>query len=559
MMKHLPPPAPVHLLVLLAVLLTAAACAGVRAAEWSRKEFEREVLVIQQSSGEYGPGGVGQLERQSEHKLTEAERQVFARSDDGAWKWFEDEFIRFEVPDEPLLKIEPIEPQARKRIQIVGDAASSADNRYARAYRMTVNGLPYGVVLLREADWFDEGLCLCGPIMIKRLVLKEDTLQEFSLLPEGRVKKVQALGTKHRAVLFEWTHSAITQEVYARIGASMRLVKGSEKTREEWIELTRKKRPENPTALIGWLQPGAAEAEITALLGEASRRESKRLVYEKDEWDDDGSGVRRTISLPLKKGRLSVLPENYLSYEDLPPRKGSLEWAKRVIRPDRNGDEVSKIDPVTVQMIFAQFKKQAPSTTDSSQWNSWCQVMHDLAKMGHRDETVAPLVRERFLSTDLEQHYAGWVLKEYRNAETEELYRKRLKIVLKDCTGPKAGIKTDPGESWNLLKFMEMKEAASLDLLREALKHPNDTVRADGYGSGTDLPPAEARKAARHAIETEEKEHNLIMATYLIRDTGTAGDVDWLNAAKGRYTTPELKKRWQEAIDEIQKRPAAKD
>ncbi|WP_395741530.1 hypothetical protein [Prosthecobacter sp.] len=558
MMKHSPSPARALCRLLPAVLMLEGACHGATAG-WSRADFEREVLVIRQRAGEYGPGGIGQLERQSERKLNADEKRVFGRRDDGAWKVFEDEFVRFEVPDDPLLKIEPLQPQARKRIQIVGDAASSADNRYARAYRMTVNGLPYGVVLLSEADWFDEGLCLCGPIVMKRLVLKEGTLLEFSLLPEGRVKKVQALGAKHRAVLFEWTHSAITPEAYARIGASIRLVKGSEKTRGEWIELTRKKRPENPAALIGWLQPGAAESEVTALLGEANRREGNRLVYEEERWGDDGSGQRRTISIPLKKGKLSILPENYLSYENLQPRQGSLEWAKRVIQPEQYGDKVSKIDRATAQMIFAQFKQQAPTTTNRSHWNAWCQVLHDLAKMGHRDETVAPVVRERFLSTDLEQHYAGWVLKDYRNAETEELYRKRLQIVLKDCTGPKAGMKTDPGESWNLLKFMEMKEAASLDLLRETLKHPNDTVRADGYGSGTDLPPAEARQAARHAIETEEKEHNLIMATYLIRDTGTAGDADWLSAAKGRYTTPELQKRWQEAMEEIQKRPAAKE
>jgi len=98
---------------------------------------------------------------------------------------------------------------------------------------------------------------------------------------------------------------------------------------------------------------------------------------------------------------------------------------------------------------------------------------------------------------------------------------------------------------------MELKEQASLDLLGRALKHPHATVRSSAYGSGESLPPSEARQAARHAIETEDNDHGLAMATYLIRDVGTIEDVAWLTAAKPRYKTKEQLKRWQEAMEEI--------
>jgi hypothetical protein len=83
-------------------------------------------------------------------------------------------------------------------------------------------------------------------------------------------------------------------------------------------------------------------------------------------------------------------------------------------------------------------------------------------------------------------------------------------------------------------------------------------VRSSAYGSGESLPAIEARQAARHAIETEDNDHGLIMATYLIRDVGTIEDVAWLTAAKPRFKTKEQLKRWQEAMEDMQKRPAAK-
>ncbi|HBJ83068.1 MAG TPA: hypothetical protein DDZ88_04175 [Verrucomicrobiales bacterium] len=169
---------------------------------------------------------------------------------------------------------------------------------------------------------------------------------------------------------------------------------------------------------------------------------------------------------------------------------------------------------------------------------------------------MVPVVQARFLDTDLDQHYAGWVLSHYHRPETEELFRQRLRVVLKGCTGPKGSIKTDPHETWNLLVFMELKEHASLNLLRQALRHPHPTVRACAYGSGEALPAAEARRAARHAIETETVDHNLTMAAYLIRDVGTINDLAWLTAARHRFKTKELHERWQKAIEGIKKRSA---
>lgn len=243
-----------------------------------------------------------------------------------------------------------------------------------------------------------------------------------------------------------------------------------------------------------------------------------------------------------------------ISCESPLPLRGSLAWAQCLTTP-KNGNRVSNINPESARRIFSEFKRQAPTTTNYH-WNSWCQVIHCLAELKQWDDAVVPVVQARFLDTDLDQHCAGWVLRHYRRPETEELFRQRLRIVLKNCSRPKEGIKINPSETWNLLHFMELKEEASLNLLRKALTHPHDTVRSCAYGSGEALPAAEARHAARHAIETETVDHNLTMAAYLIRDTGTINDVPWLTAARRRFKTKELQEKWQRAVTEIKERAA---
>lgn len=525
---------------------------------WDRAVFERSVLLMPQQQRPLLPGGLQTLEREAKRKITPAEKELFARLYDGAWRRHADEWISFEIPDSPLLKLGVITPESRQRIRIVGDAMSTTDRGFTRAYRLTVNKQPYGVILLGEADWFDDGICFCGPIVLKRQLIQDGTLLEFSLLPEGQVKKVQALGAKHRAVLFEWTHSALTPAAYQRIGASIRLAQPATRTRDEWIEITRQKRPDDLTALIGWLDPGTPEADITRLLGAPSRRQNDQLVYEKEEWQDDGSGERQTETIPLKDGQFLTLPADYARSKALPPRQGSLAWACELVHVEDHNQKAPKLDPAAVKLAFEQFKQQAVSTQDANAWNRWCMVIYQLAKRDQWDVAVLPIVRRRFLDSALYQHYSAWIIHEYKAEGRESLFRQRLELVLNEYAKPRDRQQTDANEAWNLLHFMELKEQASLDLLRRALNHPHDTIRSSAYGSGEALPASEARQAARHAIETEDNDHGLIMATYLIRDVGTAEDVAWFTAAKPRFKTKEQLKRWQEALEDMQKRPAAK-
>lgn len=516
---------------------------------WNRAEFEKAVLVIQQSESMYGAGEVSELESQSKRQLSEGEKRLFSRKDEGAWRQFADEYLSFDFPDDPQLKVETIEPKARGRIQVVGGAVGTTDNDFLRAYRLTVNDLPYGVVLLAEADWFDDGICLCGPIALKRLLLREGTLLEFSLLPEGKVKKVQALGGRHRAVLFEWTHSVLTQETYARIGASLRLAEPSKRSRNEWTMLMEQRRSDDRFATLGWLDPGTPEGGIAQLLGMPVRRRENCLVYEKDIWREDGAGGRITISVPVEAGRFTKLQADFAAYAELPPRQNSLAWAENLLGSDAKA----------FMSVLEQFKLQAPAIKDYHRWDKWCRMVHEISELGHQDASVLPIVKERFLDIELNQHYSAWILHDYNAAGAEELFRQRLAIVLTDTAGPKEKIKTDVFEVSNLLSFMNLKEKDSIDLLRQTLQHPDPTVRASGYGKGKALPAAEARVLARHAIEAEQDDHALTMATHLLQETGILEDADWLGVREDRFKTKELRELCQETVHALKQRSEKKE
>jgi hypothetical protein len=513
--------------------------------KWSRSDFEREALLMEITEGDFGPGSIDMLEGQEKRKLTADEKAVFGGTDDGRWKTFEDDFVRFDLPDHPLLKVDVVTPEKRNRIRVVGDAVGTTNNRFQRAYRMTVNDLPFGVLLLSEAEWFDDGICLCGPIVHKTCILKEGTLIEFSLLPEGRVKKVQALGAKHRAVLFEWTHSVLTAERYQRIGASIRLKQRSNRSIDDWMAIERKHRDESDRLGLAWLRRDDAEARVRSLVGTPTRNENGTWVFEKEDWDEDGSGRLVSLSLNMKEGKFAGFPSEIWDSQELAPRQGTPSWAEKLAeKQPENNSKTGKL-PQDVVAIYDEFKKQAPK---SPAWDKWCQIAHELTKKGYRDESLKSVAASRFLHTEVEQHHSAWLMDDYPTEETEDLFRKRVRMVLDDCRDASKSPITDPHEIWNLFSFMKMKDKASLDLLREAGGHRHDTVRSSAYGQAESLPQEEARTLAKKAIQSETDDHCLTMAGYLIRDVGTKADLEWFEAAKPRFGTKRLSEVWEEAV-----------
>lgn len=177
---------------------------------------------------------------------------------------------------------------------------------------------------------------MCGPIDLKTFVHSEGNLIELSQLPDGAIKKSQAINGKHRAILFEWTHSAITQEAYARIAASIRFKETSPKSREDWIAFSKGKR--GFEAGLGWLVPGITVDEAVAILGKPTKRDENTLTYYREERDEDGGGYGMTQILPFTEGKLVRLAKGWDSYEKLEAPRGSRAWIKDTLHAWSNED-----------------------------------------------------------------------------------------------------------------------------------------------------------------------------------------------------------------------------
>lgn len=119
------------LLVLLLVWLT-----GINAPLHAEREVPvwKQTLdqtgLLPETDSPYGGGGASHLAEQIGRELTKGELELLRRDATGKWKQHDDGFLRFELPDEPLFKVESFEPEQKPNLEIVGGAVGSTDNSF---------------------------------------------------------------------------------------------------------------------------------------------------------------------------------------------------------------------------------------------------------------------------------------------------------------------------------------------------------------------------------------------------------------------------------------------
>lgn len=488
----------------------------------------------------YGGGDPARLEDQIGRPLDEADRTLYARDAGGAWRVWSDDRIRFEIPDDPRLVVTPVSPGEAALLRVVGSVMGTTDHRFERAYRITVGDeLPYGLVLVSENEWFDEGICFCGQVVWQAFHASDGNLLEFSLLKDGAIKKVQAINGRHRAILFEWTHSVLTREAYARLASSLRLVEASPRSPEEWHRLTVERRGES--AGFGWLRAGMDPSQIEALLGEPDRVEKAGLVYRHEERFPDGSGWFEERKIALAGGRLSRFDEDWLKEDELPPLEGSVAWAIEVA--ERSGKDGPKPSRDEIDRVFAEFKSQGPRATE--QWNSWCQAIHTLQENGHSSEDVLPLVEARFLEPGLNGHHAAHLLSEYESPKLNDLVTKRIEFLL----GEQASSDQRGSELSNLFTFLG-DDARLADWIRKGIQHGDAEVRCAAAWEVDCLSKGEAREAVR--VLLADSDHWVRSAA--ISRAGRVcvpEDLPWLEEARDKETEERLREEIEEAIEAV--------
>ncbi len=502
--------------------------------------LETAIGLLPSIDSSYGGGDPARLEEQRGVALVEPERALYARDAGGAWRVWSDDRIRFEIPDDPLLVVTPVTPGEARLLRVVGSVMGTTDHRFERAYRITVgDDLPYGLVLVSENEWFDEGICLCGPISWQAFYHGDGNLLEFSLLPDGAIKKVQAINGKYRAILFEWTHSVLTREAYARIAASLRLVEPSLRSPEEWYGITRERR--GTVAGYGWLRTGMGRSQIQALLGEPDRAEKAGLVYRHEERSPDGSGWYENRKLALVDGTLSRFDVDWQEEGDLRALDGSVAWALEIAeRAENDGPKPTRAE---IDAVFSEFTRQGPQATDL--WNSWCRALNSLHGEGHTSEEVLPIIEARFLEPGLNGHYAAHLLSKYRSQKLGVLSKKRIEFLM----GNQARSDQRSSELSNLFTYLADDEDAP-DWVRKGISHENAEVRLAAAWKVHRLQGSEATAAVRTLLADSDHWVRSATASRAKRVCGR-DDLPWLEEAHERETEDRIRKELGEAIQLI--------
>ena len=542
--------------ILLIAFVSVATHALAEDTDW--QQVLARIGLLPKQDSDYGAAGRGYLEEQLGRQLTADENVLLNHGDDGAWKTYADELISFDLPDHPLLKVDVMKSEEKPELRIVGGAVGTTDNSFQRVYRLSFSdGVPYGLVLVTEAEWFDDGICFCGPIHLRTFVLADGTLLELSQLPGGNIKKFQALNSTHRAILFEWTHSVITQAAYARIGASLRFAAPSPRTGEEWIALSRK-HGEPSDQGISWLRPGMPSEKVRSLMGPPDQIENDEWIYIHEERDEDGSGWRTTIRLPMVDGALKRFGKDWHSWKEMDPVRGSRAWIRKTLRKwaAEDGEPFEDREPYTtplaaddLTLILTEFHRHAPKA-GGNDWEFWCGVIADLARGGVKNPEAVELIVERSKENGLPQFQTRWVLESYERPELRDFVHRRIRLLMADDDAARP----HRGEFGNLLSSLERGDADAANLLRDALRHGDDKLRAEAAYRVDKLPRNEAREQLANLL-SDKSEDVRRYAILNIQRLCTLDDKAWLSRQLESESSDDNRELMAEKIDQL--KPAA--
>lgn len=508
---------------------------------------ERLKIIAADKDSPFGSGKLEYLEEQVGRKLTQEEKEAFETTEEGRWRTFEDDLIKFEHPDHALFQVSVLNEKSREPIRVVGGVASMADNSFQRAYHLEVGDLYFGVIFVREADWFDEGICLCGPIAFKKCVLAEGTALEFSLLPNGTVKKVQALGGKHRAILFEWTHSVIPQSAYARLGSSVRLKVASTKPLKEWVAFSKEKR--GTMGLVSWMEPGDDQEKVLDILGNPTRRKGDRLEYVSEEWRADGDGYQTTISVDLKEDKFQRFESGWSNWQELPPKPNTVAWAESRVQHWQSDKATDAEKKSTMPGELTRIADLAVSNARSAKepdWERWSGIARSIVELGSKDRRILDVVLARYAEADLGHFYSNDIVEAFEHPGRQSMFESRAAYLLKKKE-PDRG-----GELNNLLAMMDRKSPVYERLVKEACEHKSPDVRHTGYNFAERLSKAVGLSLLRKGLDDEDESARQ-MAALNIDEVVGPNDVTWLKERLNGEKDKRVKDALQDAIEAANK------
>ena len=289
--------------------------------------------------GEIKPGVFAGGNIDSDKKPDKNLKTFLATTRFDEWTTFEDDLVKLSYPKHKLLKLEV--NGGKKGISVEGGVCTTVDNSFQRAYVLKAGPFTYGVFLVAQADWLDDGICMCGPMVHDVYRMEDGCLVRFSLLPGGAVKKAQMLGDKLRLMSFEWTHLACQREVYEEMVERMTL-----KIKHPWTEVRFQEEVSKRYGMAGrcgWLHPGMSLADANKIMG-SEAKETDGI----HRWTALQNDYPCELKAQFKDGLLVRLTDEGEQRTGEEAVKGTFNWAK---------DRVEK---------FSQAKQAAENKNDDS-------------------------------------------------------------------------------------------------------------------------------------------------------------------------------------------------
>lgn len=480
-----------------------------------------------------------------------AETQSFAQ-----WKVFEDEHVKFRYPDHPAIKLEIKSP--KDHIPISGGAVGTTDYSFSKSYRLAVGEHTYGLLMLSDRNEFDDGFCLCGAVAFQKYLFRNGALFRFDFLYDGNVKKIQMLSDGVRAVLFEWTHMPMTQEVYAELALSVELKSAK---LDEAVARKMVFEKYGVAGRLGFLKKGMSRQEVVALFGRPVRSSETELVFEQIEarWRD-------TYTIAFQDGLFRGFQEDWRVEDQIPAERGTIDWIVETIKDadpvfSENGVAEKTIDPETAKYIYDRCVAIGPKL-DGKDWSWLCQQINTLDELGYSDKRILPLIRKRFLERGVDQHHAAHLLHKNDPENSQNLFAARIRFSLDEsqkiaAEDPEGRVLGGPyGDLHNLYWFLDKSDPRRKAFILEATEHPQAYVRSRGYFMLREVPPEEALPFLRRGLGESKVNSREYVSRWFAKYAGTRADLLLLRGHLEKEKNEEVRENLETAIKRLEALPA---
>ena len=539
-----------YIIVVSACLVWLTQCSGFALSEPIAFRSRIQLTPMVEEDDDSSTWDIRQME---EMKLAEIEDESLKKVAQGEsfseWKEFDDEYLSFRYPDHPDIKLEVKRPE--DEINIMGGPLKSSRETFLKSYRLALGEHTYALLMFDKTDRFDDTICFCGAVVYTKYLFHNGALFRFDFLKNGAIKKVQMVSNGFRVVFFEWTHLPITQEVYLKLAMGIRLKSGP------CDEAKMRKAVFDQYGLIGrlgFLEKGMTREQIQSLLGKPDESSETSIKY-----IQTIDRRQTTIAIPLEDDTFTGFRGQFRNNITLPAKRGSADWIVETVRPDLFQVNATRpsLSQQEIDYIFKRFLEIGP-TVEGWKWNRLCMAMHELGKEGHKNDSILPLVRRRFLEADVSQDFATWLLHEYDPEGSRELFAKRIRLIL-DETKPVP--ETVKEEDWlfgiwndlhNLLCFLGKSHPKREALILEALDHPHPEVRHAASFFWNCVPEEEAQSRFLRWLEDKDPNTRRLASEAFAEGLGSPKVIPVLKKRLSLETDEEVRGNLRSALDRIE-------